>query len=82
MTKINLGETFNKSKQMRHKMKKYFTKHDSFKDKYYVIGRCIEPFAKLLDGVLGIILLPTKWSPNFNTRLLFLITKQWSRKNK
>jgi hypothetical protein len=63
-------------------MKKYFTKHDSFKEKYYVSGRYIEPFAKLLDGIFGIILLPTKIKPNFNTRLLFLITKQWSRKNK
>jgi len=63
-------------------MKKYFTKHDSFKDKYYVSGRFFEPFAKLLDGVLGIILLPTKIKPNFNTRLLFLITKQWSKKFK
>jgi hypothetical protein len=58
-------------------MKKYFTKHDSLKDKFYVNGKYIEPFAKLLDGILGIILLPTKYSPNFNTKLLFLITKQW-----
>jgi hypothetical protein len=63
-------------------MKNYFKKHDNFKDKYYVSGRFFEPFAKLLDGILGIILLPTKYSPNFNTRLLFLITNQWSRKKK
>ena len=63
-------------------MKKYFTKHDSYKDKYYVSGRYIVPFARLLDGIFGIILLPTKYSPDFNTQLVFLITKQWSRKTK
>ena len=63
-------------------LKKYFWSFGSFKSKYYVSGRFLLPFVKLLDGILGIILLPTIYSPEFTEKVLMMIIEQTAAKKK
>lgn len=42
--------------------------------------RILEPFSMVIDGILGIILLPTSCVPNLHQKLLHRMVKQQCRK--